>query len=313
MVDLRSLEFFHWVATLRSFSKAARRMNTTQPAVSQRIAALEAEMGGPLLEREPRTVRLTPRGRLLSHYCERFLDLRSEMLLRVMEPDMASGTVRLGVSETIGRLWLRHFLERAHALYPRLVIDLTIDVSPVMLDQLLKGDLDLCLFLRPADDARLVSRPLFRAPLRFFASARLDVGPEPLTAEALRRFPIITYPKATSPYAILERALRRSGEARPRIFANSSLTTMIQMTLDQIGLCVIPEEVVLNELADGRLKRVATTLDLPDHIFTATYTRQAYLHVVEELSELAKVVSHKHMASSPQTETTTIGTAHYYK
>ncbi len=298
MVDLRSLEFFHWVATLQSFSKAARRMNTTQPAVSQRIAALEAEMGGPLLEREPRAVRLTPRGRLLSHYCERFLDLRSEMLAHVMAPEMASGTVRLGVSETVGRLWLRQFLERAHALYPRLVIDLTIDVSPVMLDQLLKGDLDLCLFLRPADDARLVSRPLFRAPLRFFASAGLDVGPEPLGAQELRRFPIITYPKATSPYAILERALRRSGEARPRIFANSSLTTMIQMTLDQIGLCVIPEEVVREELAAGRLKRVATTLDLPDHVFTATHTRQACPHIVDDLAELATAISRRHTRSS---------------
>ena len=38
MVDFRSLELFYWVAQLNSFSKAAERMNTTQPAVSQRIA-----------------------------------------------------------------------------------------------------------------------------------------------------------------------------------------------------------------------------------------------------------------------------------
>ncbi|MBX9593420.1 MAG: LysR family transcriptional regulator, partial [Roseomonas sp.] len=59
MADLRSLEIFFWVARLRSFRGAADRLNTTQPAVSQRIAALEAELGVRLLERGGRA---TPAG-----------------------------------------------------------------------------------------------------------------------------------------------------------------------------------------------------------------------------------------------------------
>lgn len=61
MADFRSLEVFYWVAKLSSFRRASEKVNTTQPAVSQRIAALEHEYGT-LFERRSRDVALTERG-----------------------------------------------------------------------------------------------------------------------------------------------------------------------------------------------------------------------------------------------------------
>ena len=49
MVDFKALETLVWVATLRSFHRAAVKLNTTQPAVSQRIAQLEADLGKPVV------------------------------------------------------------------------------------------------------------------------------------------------------------------------------------------------------------------------------------------------------------------------
>ena len=66
---------FFWVATLQNFGHAATRLHMTQPAVSQRIASLEAEFGGRLLDRSNRAVQLTPKGRRLLAYAERFLML----------------------------------------------------------------------------------------------------------------------------------------------------------------------------------------------------------------------------------------------
>ncbi len=53
MTDFRSIETFLWVVKLGSFRGAAQRLNTTQPAISQRIAQLEREMGVKLLEPRP--------------------------------------------------------------------------------------------------------------------------------------------------------------------------------------------------------------------------------------------------------------------
>jgi DNA-binding transcriptional LysR family regulator len=61
-VNLRQLEYFVVIAEERSFTAAAERLFVTQPALSQQIGALERELGGPLLERLPRGVRLTAAG-----------------------------------------------------------------------------------------------------------------------------------------------------------------------------------------------------------------------------------------------------------
>lgn len=291
MIDFRSLECFYWVVRLNSFSRTAERLNTTQPAISQRVAALEASLGGQLLERGGRSFSVTARGQLLVEYCERFLDLRAEMLAAVTAPHAVRGTVRLGVSETIVRLWLNQFLERVHALYPDLVIDLTVDVSPVMLDHLLRGDLDLCLCLGLSEDERIVNLPLFTAPLVFLAATHLDLGPEPLGLDALRQVPIITYPKATSPYRTLQRALRRAGDKPPRIYTNSSLASIIQMTLDNIGICAVPEAVAGRELAEGRLRILRTVLELPEHRFNACHLHRPGDGVIEHLALMAQRVS----------------------
>jgi DNA-binding transcriptional LysR family regulator len=64
-MNLRQLEYFVAVAEEQSFTRAAERLYVAQPSISQQLRALEAELGGPLLERLPRTVRLTPAGREL--------------------------------------------------------------------------------------------------------------------------------------------------------------------------------------------------------------------------------------------------------
>ncbi|RKT18975.1 DNA-binding transcriptional LysR family regulator [Streptomyces sp. 1114.5] len=63
MATLRQLEYLVTVVDTGSFTRAAEQLHVTQPALSHQIRALEKAVGGPLLERLPRTVRLTPMGR----------------------------------------------------------------------------------------------------------------------------------------------------------------------------------------------------------------------------------------------------------
>ncbi|MEE1784488.1 LysR family transcriptional regulator [Streptomyces sp. SP17BM10] len=63
MPTLRQLEYLVTVVDTGSFTRAAERLHVTQPALSHQIRALETTLGGPLLERLPRSVRLTPTGR----------------------------------------------------------------------------------------------------------------------------------------------------------------------------------------------------------------------------------------------------------
>ena len=77
-MDLFQLETFLAVSEERSFSRAATRLHRTQPAVSQAIAKLEAELGEVLLERSSRDGTLTDAGEVLREYAVKLLNLRGE-------------------------------------------------------------------------------------------------------------------------------------------------------------------------------------------------------------------------------------------
>ncbi len=84
MIEFRTLETFFWVAQLKSFRGAAARLNTTQPAVSQRIAQLEEQLGTRLLERSSRSFVLTEVGRSVLVQAERrLLSQADEIVLMV--------------------------------------------------------------------------------------------------------------------------------------------------------------------------------------------------------------------------------------
>jgi DNA-binding transcriptional LysR family regulator len=77
-MDLFQMETFLAVAEERSFSRAAARLHRTQPAVSQVIAKLEAELGETLLERSSRDGTLTDAGQVLREYAQKMVNLRTE-------------------------------------------------------------------------------------------------------------------------------------------------------------------------------------------------------------------------------------------
>ena len=287
-IDLRDLEIFYWVSQLGSFRRAAERLNTTQPAISQRIANLEVALGVKVLERGARTSALTPRGRMLLDYAERILRLSTEMVHSVADPATMSGVVRLGVAATIVHTWLSRLIEQVHTQYPNISLDISVDVSLNLRNALVAGQIDLAFLLGPVSEPSMMNLDLCRYPLAFVAGPKIDLGPEPVSLERLTTLPIITYPKTTRPYIALRQMLSRSDMPNPRIYSNSSLSTIIKMTLYVIGVSVIPPTVIRRELERGELKIVTTELELPDLVFTATLGMTPGLSLAEPVARLAQ-------------------------
>jgi DNA-binding transcriptional LysR family regulator len=96
-MELRQLRAFVEVATSGHFGRAAERLHVTQPALTQRIQALEAELGLQLLERNAREVRLTPAGAVLLPHAMRLVQVEDQGLraLKAYSSGMV-GRLRLG-------------------------------------------------------------------------------------------------------------------------------------------------------------------------------------------------------------------------
>ncbi|WP_245297148.1 MULTISPECIES: LysR family transcriptional regulator [Rhodomicrobium] len=291
MPEIRSLEVFYWVAQLNSFRRAAERLNTTQPAVSQRVAALETELGLRLFDRAARSVSLTPKGRELLDYAERMLRLRADMMRAVAAPAALSGLMRLGVSETIVHTWLAKFIERVNSTFPGITLDIVVDVSPNLRDALVVHELDMAFLLGPVSQPNMTNYDLCRYPLAFVVRSDIDLGPEPVPLARLTEMPIITFPKTTRPYLTLRDTLSRAELPAPRIFSNSSLSTIVRMTEDGIGISVIPPVVIPRELATGALRIVRTDVKLPDLAFTASLPLTPDGLIADPVAQLAREIA----------------------
>lgn len=293
MLNLKNLETFYWVAKLNSFYKAAEKLYATQPAVSHRISTLEKELGIKLFERTTRSVKLTPRGRMVFEYSERFLRLHKDMMSAVADTEIFTGIVRIGVAETIVHTWLTDFIKLADARYPGVTLDITVNITPALRASVTGGDLDMAFLLASPYQAQLVEKTLCRYELNFIASPELDIEPGVLTPSSMSRHPLITLSKDTYPYSAL-RALLSDHEGTPqRIYATWSMSTIIKMASDGFGVAVIPRAAVEKEIEQGLLEVREADIRLDDLVFSTTYSRDIDNRLYEALTALAADVASK--------------------
>ncbi|HEU4537719.1 MAG TPA: LysR family transcriptional regulator, partial [Polyangiaceae bacterium] len=116
------LEAFHAVARARSFSKAARELCVTQPALSQRVRLLEGELGQALFSRGPGGAELTEAGRRLMLYCEAQRALEDELVDDLAPATRAGfgGSVRVAGYSSIVRSAVLPALAPLFREHPRL-------------------------------------------------------------------------------------------------------------------------------------------------------------------------------------------------
>jgi DNA-binding transcriptional LysR family regulator len=300
MVDFKSIETFLWVVTLGSFRGAAQRLNTTQPAISQRIAQLEREMGVKLLSREHRMASPTPSGRQLMVYAEKLIGLRSEMMAEVGDRSATRGVMRLGVAETIVHTWLPRLIKSVNTAYPNLSLEIEVDITPNLSARLLAQEIELAFVVGPLSAAGMRNRILCDYPIGFLASPALGLGNAPLTVHDLAKFPIITFPRKTQPYEIVRSLFNRPNLPPIRLHASASLATVIHMAIEGLGIAVIPTAIVENELADGRLQLLSTDLKISPLTFSASWLASPDTVAVELVADLAgKIAQSSALVDAP--------------
>jgi DNA-binding transcriptional LysR family regulator len=287
MADFKGLETFLWVVTLGSFRGAAQKLNTTQPAISQRIAQLEREMGVKLLQRDRRAASPTPSGRQMMVYAEKLIGLRSEMLAVVGDRSALRGVLRLGVAETIVHTWLPQLIKSVNQAYPNLSLEIEVDITPNLRARLLAQEIELAFLLGPLAASTVRNRTLCDYPIGFLASPSLGLGKEMLSVHDLAKFPIITFPRKTQPYELVRSLFNRPEIPPIRLHASASLATVIHMAIEGLGIAVIPTAIVENEMADARLQLLSTSLQMAPLTFSASWLASPDTIAIERVAELA--------------------------
>lgn len=254
-LNLKQLEALIWVADLGSFRKAAAHLNTTQPNISTRIARLEAALGTPLMRRDAGSVQMTPKGVEILAQARQTLRAAEALVEIAARPDLIEDRLRLGVTELIACTWLRAFLRRLKAVYPRISVELNVDLSRNLDAELAGNGLDLALQNAPFGSDVSGQIELGSYAYAWVASPEISREIDLGAGVAAVKVPILTHARHTLAYQ--ELSAHFDGQAGARFVPSSSLTSTIHMAVDGMGLAVVPRAMVAAQLAEGSLEALA--------------------------------------------------------
>lgn len=166
-MDVAALQAFLEVAESESFTEAASALHLTQPAVSKRIANLEATLGCPLFDRIGRRVSLTRAGKALEPHARRVLQELSLATRSVhAERDDIGGELRVATSHHLGLHRLPRLLRQYSVAFPQVSLQLTFMDSEKAYEAVARGDVELAVVtLAPQPVSAVVSYPLWDDPL----------------------------------------------------------------------------------------------------------------------------------------------------
>lgn len=290
-MEFRTLEVFRAVATLKSFARAAETLHMTQSAVSQRILNLEAEIGDRLLDRTMKGATLTPKGHIVLSYAERLLATRNELIETLSEARTTRRMIRLGVSESIAQTWLPSFIGAVSERHPLITFEIEVDVTSHLRARLLTHEIDLGFLVGKVVEPGIDNVDLCAYPLCFAASTKLKFGRKPVSPQEISRHSLITFPRTTPIYASLINIFEEKGIRAPQIHCSSSVSTIIKMALDNIGISVLAPVLIEEELRDGRLAIIDTAFALPPLDYYASYRVAPGMQIVATIARIASMVA----------------------
>jgi DNA-binding transcriptional LysR family regulator len=200
-MDIRAMVCFIAVAEELHFRRAAERLHLTQPSLSQRIRALEHEIGTDLFVRDRRSVALTPAGKAFLEPARRAIDnarIAKEQALRAARGEV--GRLRLGFTVLAFYGLLPEALQAFRRRHPDVDIELVEMNSPSLETALITGTIDLAILHPPLGHPELMVRSLPDEPLVLaLPESHPLVALEEIPIEALADEPMLIAPRSVGP------------------------------------------------------------------------------------------------------------------
>ncbi|WP_445004275.1 LysR family transcriptional regulator [Halomonas mongoliensis] len=250
-MDTQSLQAFLAVAESGSFSRAAEQLHLTQPAVSKRIAALEAQIGARLFDRIGRSIGLTEAGRVLLPRARQILVMvdDSRRALGNLSHDVA-GSLTLATSHHIGLHRLPPLLKAYTRAHPGVRLDLHFLDSEEAYQGVLDGELEIAVVtLAPHPDPQLEVVPIWVDRLCFVCAPDhpLAALPHP-SLQALCAHDAVLPGPHTFTRGLIEARFAAAGLRLPVALSTNYLETLKMMAAIGLGWSLLPERLVAGEL-----------------------------------------------------------------
>lgn len=286
MITLRQLRFLTALEETLNFSRAAELCFVTQPTLSEGIKMLEDQLGVQLVERTKRSVMLTPVGKEVAARGNQVLLAAGEIeIFARAYRNPFEGDLRLGSIPTIGPYLLPRLLPVIRENFPGLRLYLREEMTESLIEGLSSGRLDVILIALPFETGSLEVMKLFEdgyqlavptgSPLSGGAEALAESGQLMLLEKGhcLQRHALAAYPGRLF--------------AAEDSFAATSLTTLIAMVSEGLGITLLPNLAVRAGVVGSAKVQLTPLPDAcPRHVALAWRPGSARTAVFRELGQV---------------------------
>jgi DNA-binding transcriptional LysR family regulator len=283
-MTLRQLQYLVTVLDEGSFARAAPALHVSQPTLSQQIRTLEAEIGGPLLERLARGVRPTPAGEALLPAARAALaaaerarrSARMVLDLETGELEIATvGTVALGLLPSLLRRWrLRH---RGHAVRVHEHRD-----APLLARAVSEGSADLGIGPRPQEwTGPLESLGWEEFVLILPPDDPLRRGDKPVPLAALGERDWVLFEREHALAEVIDKLCAAEGFTPRAAVRTPQIAGVAALAAAGLGPALVPSNIVI-----GPLRKAVRSLDPPRARELCAFTRSAWSPMARALLDL---------------------------
>ena len=249
------LRLFLVIARHRSLSRAAAELDLGQATVSERLKALETELGTSLFERKGRGVTLTPAGEVFKPYAERALEVLREAKDSVRGASEENrGQVSVAVTVTAGAYLFAPALVAFQREHPNVEVKVRSAHSWDAPGLILDGVAQLALISGPFINPQVESVATFSGRLVLVAGKQHPRAARRFTLEQLAREQFLVSYWGPASQMFLERVRAAAGENQTGLWMELSPVELVKgMLLAGTGVSLVPEIAVRRELASGDL------------------------------------------------------------
>ena len=242
-MEVHQLRYFCAVARHGTFTRASQVEHVAQPSLSQQIMKLEAELGARLFDRLPRSARLTVFGRAFLPKAERILRDLGEAKNEVRDMvGTEKGEVVLGVIPTIAAYLFPQLLHGFAANHPLVSVKIVEDITPVLLNGLGEGSIDVGFVALPIHNRDLAVERLFDEKIYAVLPDKHPLSSRrSLTIAALKKEPFLLLKEGHCFRDNLLLACEQSRISPNVVFESAQFATILAMVASGMGVSLVPE------------------------------------------------------------------------
>lgn len=289
-MDINQLEVLVTVARERSFSRAAEVLKRTQPAISQAIRRLEADVGEQLFDRSSKDGTLTFAGKVLLSHAKQMLNLRQNAQQAITDMrDLRHGKVTISANEhTV--FYLLPVIEKFRSLHPLIKIEVQRGVASRIPKQITAREVELGVISFTPNDESLRSMSVMSDELVLIVSPKHPLASKrDISIKELGNETFVAH-NAPSPYRqkVIESFERHKTKLNIAVEL-PSLEAIKKLVECQVGVALVPRLTANAEISAGRLKALSVREMKLERKLNIIYRRNSELsHAAKAFLKVAK-------------------------